>query len=93
MNALTTDQIKAQAIGRQVIYLVGSADTGTADLDMGCAANWQGVNRYVRAMAMHNYMKKFYPTAPHQLLVVPNVAHSSSVYTSTLGMQALFPSQ
>jgi hypothetical protein len=78
-------------VERNVVYLVGSADTGDAQLDMSCGAMLQGRHRYARGLKLKEYMNAFFPESDHPLVVVPNVGHSSTgMYQSSEGRQVLF---
>jgi hypothetical protein len=76
---------------RDVIYLVGTADTGDASLDMSCGAMLQGRHRYARGLNLFSFLNTFYPDHPHDLFEIEGVAHSSSdMYKSEIGRRALF---
>lgn len=91
MNARDTAATRVRLTTRDVIILVGDADTGTSLLDQSCGANLQGANRYERGRTLARFMDAFFPDNGHLLRVVPGVGHSSSaVYTSDVGRAALF---
>ncbi|MFH1763130.1 MAG: hypothetical protein ABIF09_02960 [Gemmatimonadota bacterium] len=88
---LTEAETRSRLIGRDLVYMVGSADTGEASLDMSCGAMLQGMHRYARGLTLFNYMESHYPEANQQLLIVEGVGHSSTLmFQSILGRQALF---
>jgi pimeloyl-ACP methyl ester carboxylesterase len=88
---LSEEGIRARLLGRDVIYLVGTADVGTAALDMSCGAMLQGERRYPRGLNLFAFLNTFFPGHPHQLFEIPGVAHSSQgMYTSPKGGEVLF---
>jgi hypothetical protein len=88
---LTEEGIRDRLVSRDVVYMVGSADTGEAALDMTCGAMLQGMHRYARGLTLHQYIKGFYPESDHGLVEVEGVGHSSTrMYQSTKGRQVLF---
>jgi pimeloyl-ACP methyl ester carboxylesterase len=90
-SALTAEELRDHLLGRDVVYLVGTADVGTNLLDMSCGAMLQGPNRYQRGLILFSYLDAFFPGHGHSLFQLPGVGHSSrSVYTSPYGQQALF---
>jgi len=88
---LTETEVETRLVSRDVVYMVGAADTGEASLDMSCGAMLQGIHRYARGITLFEYMETFYPEGDQQLLVIPGIGHSSTwMYQSTLGRQILF---
>lgn len=88
---LTEEGIRARLLGRDVVYLVGTADIGTASLDMSCGAMLQGDRRYPRGLNLFAFLNTYFPQNPHQLFEIAGVAHSSrGMYTSRIGGQVLF---
>ncbi len=88
---LTEDGIRARLAVRDVVYMVGTRDTGESMLDMSCGAMLQGRHRYARGLTLFDYMNAFYPLHGHQLSQIAGVGHSSrGVYQSILGRRALF---
>lgn len=49
---------------RRVIYLLGTADTLTEDLDVYCQANYQGRRRYERGIVYQRYLAYYYGPSP-----------------------------
>ena len=91
MSALDTAGIRVRLTERDVVILVGDADTGSAQLDQSCGANLQGPNRYLRGLILVDYMDAFHPGHRHRRVVVPGVGHSSlDAYTSPEGQGVLF---
>ena len=92
MNAVSASSLQSQYRTREVIYLLGSDDIyDSNDLDVTCAANFQGFNRFERGNWFFAFMNRFFPTASHTLRVVPDVGHSGrEMYTSEEGRLALF---
>lgn len=91
-NAITSASIKQKLVSRDVIVMVGTADTLTADLDVACGANLQGARRYSRGLTLMSYMNALNPGNNHRLVQVPGVGHSSrTMFTSLDGRRVLFP--
>ncbi len=91
-NALPATVIRQNLTSRDVIVMVGSADTLTADLDVSCGANMQGARRYQRGLTLMNYMNALNPGNGHRLVTVPGVGHSNlAMFTSPDGRRVLFP--
>ena len=85
------DTIRAQLVRRDVRILVGSADTLSALLDVSCAANLQGPHRFERGRTLMRFMDWFSSFHRHLEMIVTGVGHSSSgMFSSTLGLEALF---
>ena len=85
------DEVRSQLTRRDVVYLVGDADVGSASLDVTCGAMLQGPNRYQRGLTLFSFLEAFFPDHQSQLFVVPGVAHSSSgIYNSAPGQAVLF---
>jgi pimeloyl-ACP methyl ester carboxylesterase len=88
---LTEEGIRERLVGRDVAYLLGTADTGDEQLDMSCGAMLQGRHRYARGLALFAFLNTFYPQHGHQLFEIAGVAHSSSgIYKSEIGREVLF---
>ena len=91
-NAVPPASIKQNLVTRDVIVMVGTADTLTADLDVACGANLQGARRYSRGLALMSYMNALNPGNNHRLVQVLGVGHSSrTMFTSPDGRRVLFP--
>lgn len=91
IGAQELEEVRGQLVRRDVVYLVGTEDTGSSMLDMSCGAMLQGFNRYVRGLVVFAFMETFHPDHRHQLHEVQGVGHSSrGVYTSPPGQEALF---
>jgi hypothetical protein len=92
MNRSTIPEVEERMMNRDVTILVGSADTGLASLDVSCGANLQGDRRFDRGQKLVDFMDALRPGHNHVERIVPGVAHSSSgMYSSTVGLQVLFP--
>ncbi|HEV8308278.1 MAG TPA: alpha/beta hydrolase [Methylomirabilota bacterium] len=91
VGQLHASAIRQQYRVRDVIYLIGQADTGNAELDRGCEANLQGRHRYRRGVIFKDFMQTFYPGNGHRLLIVPGVGHDANqMFNSAPGRSALF---
>jgi len=93
-TADTWPQREAAYAERDVIYLLGSADTDPheKDLDTSCAGEVQGPTRFVRGQAYFAYLRARHPSGWNQRMwFVPGVAHSArKMIASTCGIDALF---
>jgi len=79
---------------RDVIYLLGTADTDPRekDLDISCSAEAQGAMRFARGQAYYSYLRgRNHGTWNQHLWFAPGVAHSShKMFTSGCGVRAVF---
>jgi hypothetical protein len=91
MNRLTPEEIREHLVGRDLRILLGTADTGSADLDMTCGGMLQGEHRYDRGLKIMAYMEAFFPGHGHREYQVPGVGHSNrQMFTSFSGLQAIY---
>jgi hypothetical protein len=91
IEAQELTQVRDQLATRDVVYMVGDQDTGSAMLDVSCGAMLQGQNRFMRGITLFNYLDAFFPDHESQIRVVEGVAHSSSgIYNSPHGQAVLF---
>ena len=91
MSRLTDSEIIDNLVNRNVAIMVGTEDTGSAQLDVSCGANLQGPHRYSRGMNLMRYMSEFFPTHHHTEVIVEGVAHSTrGMFTSAAGLEVLF---
>ncbi|UCC82854.1 MAG: alpha/beta hydrolase [Gemmatimonadota bacterium] len=91
MSAMPLEDIRTQLLTRDVVYLLGGADSLSSYLDTSCAAMLQGAYRYARGLTLYNYLEEFFPQHHHAVAVVEGVGHSSrDMYTSGVGLQTLF---
>jgi hypothetical protein len=79
-NAYSSQVTPAQAermfLTRRVTILNGSADTvQNGDMDASCQAMLEGPNRLARGANFAARMRQLAPAAPHDRVLVPNVAH------------------
>ena len=90
----TWAQMEADYAQRDVIYLLGDADTDPheKDLDVTCGGEAQGPTRWARGRAYYVYLHARHPSGWNQRLwFVPGVAHSAhGMFTSPCGVSALF---
>ncbi len=75
LNRLDDDEIEFNYLQNNLVYLMGSEDVLTDDLDMSCEANAQGENRISRAKNFFQFLTKFFPDNTHRLMTVPHVGH------------------
>ena len=77
---------------RDVVYLLGDADTEVGDdLDTTCAAMLQGPQRYERGRIFFGYLEDRFTPHAHGLVTVPDVGHSANgMYNSVEGRAAIF---
>jgi pimeloyl-ACP methyl ester carboxylesterase len=88
---LTASQVREQAAGRPVTYLLAALDIAAPTGFFGsCAAMAQGKSRLARGRAFASYMTAF-GRAPHQAIVVGGCGHDARcVYTSEDALPVLF---
>jgi hypothetical protein len=90
----TWPQMEADYAQRDVIYLLGTADSDPheKDLDVTCNGEAQGPTRFARGQAYYAYLHSRHPSGWNQRLwFVAGVAHSArQMFTSTCGVGALF---
>lgn len=86
------EPIRKQYPLRNVTYVLGDLDTlQDSDLDKGCAAQAQGMNRRERGLTYWNYMKTHFKSS-HKLVIVPRCGHNAAcIYGATTGARVLFP--
>ena len=90
-SRLTEEETRARLIGRDVVYMAGTADTGDSALDVSCGAMLQGEHRYARALNLFDFMNTYFPENGDVLFQVAGVGHSSSgMYGSAMGRSSLF---
>ncbi len=87
-------QLEANYAERDVIYLLGTADIDPheKDLDVSCAGETQGPNRFARGQAYFSYIRGRNGARWNQRMwFVPGVAHNArQMFTSECGLDALF---
>lgn len=73
-------------------YLLGSADIDQdEDLEKCCAANAQGETRFQRGRFYYSFIRTFFPSARHDMVIVPEVGHDhDAMFNSTEGKRAIF---
>lgn len=86
------EQIRQQYASRRVTYLLGNADVHQdKDLESNCAANAQGANRFQRGCLYYAFIKTFFPTARHDMVIIPGVGHDyDAMFNSSPGKTAIF---
>ncbi len=86
--------LEAAYLRREVIYLLGGADTDPNHrlLDRSCAGLAQGPNRHARGEAFFRYLSARHPEGlAHRLMEVPGVGHDQgAMFTAPCGVAALF---
>ncbi|MGA8298683.1 MAG: hypothetical protein WB817_04325 [Terriglobales bacterium] len=87
-------QLEADYAQRDVIYLLGMADTDPheKDLDISCSAEAQGPTRFARGQAYYAYLHARHRSDWNQRMwFAPGVAHSANkMFTSLCGVDAIF---
>jgi hypothetical protein len=93
-GAATPAALEQAYIGRNVVYLLGTADTDPHHpaLDKTCMAEAEGPYRLARGQAYVQYLRARHPHGFRQpVLLVPGVGHDGDrMLTSTCGLAALF---
>jgi len=93
-GAATPAALEQAYLGRDVTYLLGTADTDPNHpaLDRSCMAEAQGPYRLARGEAYVQYLRGRHPDEFRQkLLLVPGVGHDGDrMLTSACGLAALF---
>ncbi len=87
---LDPSAIRDRYLSRDVVYLLGEADTERdGSLSVTCAADLQGATRFERGKRFWQYLQTYYP-GHHRILTVPGVGHSArGMYLSANGKAAL----
>jgi len=91
---LTDDQLKAQAVARSTVYLLGGLDIlPLFGFDASCAAMAQGPTRLARGLAWIRYVTDTLG-AKHEVRLVPNCGHNSRcMFTDDGVVELLFRSE
>lgn len=86
--------LEAAFAARDVVYLLGDADTNPRDpaLDKSCMAEAQGPYRYARGVTYFRYLQERHHTdLAQRLLKAPNVGHDGDrMFNSPCGLAALY---
>jgi pimeloyl-ACP methyl ester carboxylesterase len=92
LSVLSDEQIRQQYTSCRVTYLLGRADIRQGrDLEINCAANAQGANRFQRGSYYYSFIKSFFPSARHNMVVVPGVGHDyDATFNSVPGKTVIF---
>jgi pimeloyl-ACP methyl ester carboxylesterase len=89
-----TEGLEARYINRDVVYLLGEADTDPNHplLDRSCAAEAQGASRLERGMLFDLYLEQRHPNLlRHRIFGIPGVGHDQRrMFGSACGLAALF---
>jgi hypothetical protein len=89
-----TTGVEARYVARDVIYLLGTADTDPHHpaLDTSCAAEAEGPYRLARGLAYFAYLQARHPSLRvHRIALIPDVAHNGGrMFGSVCGLTALF---
>lgn len=93
-NDVGSNNIVTQYPDRKVIYLQGTLDTGTNDLDMSPEAMLDGTNRYERSFIYYAHLKSHFGTnnlPRHSFAYVPGIGHDAfGMITSPAGLRHVF---
>ena len=77
LNAYMSVGVAPDYPDRDVVYLLGSADTRIdSNLDTSCEANAQGRNRYERGQNFYAHLGRYFGRAVHRKVIVHGVGHS-----------------
>ena len=104
MRRLDDIDLRHQYLARDVVYLVGADDdastrpiaSGAADrqdsgdLDVSCAAKWQGESRKTRSLVYAAYLDREFPGHRHHQEVIAGVAHQLGLFATDRGEAWLF---
>lgn len=85
--------LETRYIERDVVYLLGGADTNPNHpaLDKSCAAETQGAYRLSRGLAYASYLTQRHPDHHPRVVQVPGVGHDADrMFNSVCGLDALF---
>jgi hypothetical protein len=89
-----TTGMEARFAVREVVYLLGTADTDPHHpaLDTSCAGEAEGPYRFARGQAYFAYLEARHPgTLAQRVALVPGVAHNEwKMFGSACGLAALF---
>ncbi|MGC3964596.1 MAG: hypothetical protein QM803_15095 [Rhodocyclaceae bacterium] len=92
-HALSPSAYEARYAARDVIYLLGGADTRPDHpaLDKSCAGEAQGAWRLMRGQSYVTYLRQRDPALRHRAWIVPKVGHNAGhMFDSVCGRAALF---
>jgi pimeloyl-ACP methyl ester carboxylesterase len=100
LASVDPEHIEQRYIHRDVIYLLGTADTDPnhPELDKSCSGELQGPSRFFRGKAYFRYLQLRHPeltqpNSPQRLFFVPGVAHEAErMLNFACGLAALFGS-
>jgi hypothetical protein len=97
MSAVGASTLASRYQSRNVIYLLGTADTTNSNsLDVSCQGNWQGPHRLWRGTAFHNFLSLYYGGTSvytnHIKALVEGIGHDgAAMFNSSVGRGYLFP--
>jgi pimeloyl-ACP methyl ester carboxylesterase len=77
-------------IDRDIVFAVGTDDTGTRYLDKSRSADTQGPNRYTRLKYFVEFLKSRYPSTRARLLTISGVGHNSQRLIESPEMEEFF---
>ncbi|MGO8919280.1 MAG: hypothetical protein ACLQJR_25545 [Stellaceae bacterium] len=89
----TAASLEQAYVARDVIYLLGTADTDPRHpaLDKSCMAEAQGAYRLARGLSYVAYLRRRHPALAQRLWTVPGIGHDGDkILTSACGLAALF---
>lgn len=87
------DEVEARYAQRNVVYLLGMADTNpyTHFIDRSCAGMAQGPYRLARGLSYFDYLKHRHAALAQHVVEVPGVGHDNrGMFTSACGLAVLF---
>lgn len=83
------DTARLQYGQRDVVYVLGSNNTGSMGLDATCMAKAQGDNRLLRGENYFRYVSEYYGRRTHRVENVAGVGHSASNMFQSETMRSL----
>lgn len=90
MRSVGEQRLQKNLVNRKVVYLLGSADTGEAQLDTSCAAMLQGKDRFERGNIFVEHLNTFFPKNNALKIIVSGVGHNSAkMFQSAEGRRVL----
>ncbi len=97
MSRATSQKLRQDFAGKEVVYLLGGEDTQEAYLEQTPNAMLQGANRLERGQIYYHYLRHYYGeeiTRTHKIALIPCVGHDhAAIFRSEAGLKYLFDVQ